>query len=252
MNKTKRFLIVYFAVYTLGGFAGMWAWGPPDFSAAYREQYGQEHERYRAVAGNEHYRLYKENPAMHPLEGHLAEEAAFAADYTARPEYLAERKRIDAYIAFFDYYNTIAVVILAWGAGWAPLRGFLDRKIAQYKERIEQARQARTEAEAALAEANRLAADLPAEIAQIEAQGAEIAAAAVTQAEEATATIAQHLEEEAADRRALVERRAQLAIRRELVDRALEHVEKELAEHLTPERQTALIRQFTDGLEKVT
>lgn len=252
MSKLKRFLIVYFVVYTLGGFAAMWAWGPPDFSAAYREQYGHDHERYRAIAGNEHYRLYKENPAMHPLEGHLAEEAAFAETYTARPEFQLERRRIDAYVAFFDYYNTVAVIILAWGAGWAPLRGFLDKKIAQHAERIENARQERLAAEAGLDEANRLAAALPGELADIEAQGATIAAAAIAEAEEATAAIMQHLDDEVADRRAAVERRAQLAIRRELLDRALEQVEEELIAHLTPERQAALIRRFVNGLENAS
>jgi len=244
VTPLKKFFVVFFAVYLILGAAIIVFFGPPGMSDSYLAAYKEDHERYLTIVKRKEYKKYEQRPELVKASPALEADAAFVSEYEANPEFIAEQRRRSVYRHLFEVLNIGAVVYLAVRFGRKPLLHFLDAQIAKLRAGLEQAERERREAaerkQAAIARLDRLEEDkarLEKEIdAYIAKQTAEIEAA--TEDEFA------RIEREAEERKRHEEQRVAIAIKRELVAKAIETVAEAYRAHATPEQEAALVEQF--------
>lgn len=258
MTPTKRFLLGFFAVAIAGWLAGVWLYGPPGMSREYLERFEHEHEHYIEVLKSDIYKRWAERPHLHgpethadPHDAHFLQEAiAFVERYEARPEFHAERERIHKYELFFEFFNPLLVVVLAWRFGRKPLLAFLDGQIAAVRARIEEAENARNAAEARLDAAARQMAALAAEQAALEEETKARIAREIAEAEEANRASTEAMERELEDRKLGERLAAERRLKTELVDAAIAQLSKDLTENPDPAAQRRLVGAFLGELER--
>lgn len=249
MTPTKRFLLVFVAVYVAASIAGMRMWGPPGFTEEYLKNYDADHERYLQIIKSKPYQVYIQQGAAAPPDTRLADQAAFVNDYRARENFQAESTRQARYGYYFDFLNIAGLIIIAVRFGRRPLGAFLDSQAAMVRERLQNAEQAKNDANARLQEAEARAANFEAEERDAEAKSEELLARQRAAIEEATAQALAHIDEETADRLRIVQVRAAKRIRRELVEQAIEIVAAQYMAHANPEVERQQIEAFATNLD---
>lgn len=141
MKSTRTFFLLLTGVYVAAAIAGIALFHSPQYSRSYLEKYRAENERHKSILKNPAYQLYRERPALHPLTGKLAEDAAFVEAYESRPEYHAEQRRMLGYVLWFKILNTGTVLAMVVRFGRQPLVKFLDNRIEQTRTEMDKAAQ---------------------------------------------------------------------------------------------------------------
>lgn len=250
MTPTKRFFLIFFAVYVVGAAAIIVLYGPARYSRAYMDQYEDEHQRYLEITKSEAYKLHRQRPALHPAEGKLADDVAFVEEYESREAFQQEQRRIFLFNLLFDVYNSVAgVVIIVW-FGKEPLLNFLDEKIDDVRRRIKRSEDARAQAAKQKAEAESKLQGLAEEKQRIEAQ---IDEAIQTEKQGIAAFTEQNLKliaVETEERKQREARQAAMQMKTEIVDRSVNRLSERLRKELTDADQAALVEQFVTRLEE--
>lgn len=258
MTPTKRFLLGFFGVAIAGWLAGVFLYGPPGMSAAYLDAFGEEHEHYVEVLKSDVYKLWAERPHLHgpetwsdPHEAAFLQEAiGFVERYEARPEFHAERERIHRYELFFEFFNPLLVVVLAWRFGRKPLLAFLDGQIAAVRTRIEEAESARAEAKARMDAAARQMASLADERKRLAEETEARIARELADTEAANQASREAMERELEDRKLGERLAAERRLKTELVDAAIAHLTHTIQSQSDPESQRRLVSDFLVELER--
>jgi F0F1-type ATP synthase membrane subunit b/b' len=248
MTPTKRFLLVFVAVYVAASIAGMRMWGPPGFTEDYLKNFEADHERYLQIIKSKPYQIYLQQGAAAPADTRLADQAAFVNAYRARENFEAESKRQEFYGYYFDFLNIAGLITIAVRFGRRPLLTFLESQTAIVRDRLQNAEQAKKDAGARLREAEARAANFETEEREAEANSEELVARQRAAIEEATAHALEHIDEETADRLRIVHVRAAKRIRRELVEQAIEIVAAQYMAHANPDVERQQIEAFAANL----
>jgi F0F1-type ATP synthase membrane subunit b/b' len=250
MTPTKRFFLIFFAVYLVGAVAIIVLYGPARYSRAYMDQYGDEHQRYLEITKSEAYKLHRERPALHPAEGKLADQVAFVEEYESREVFQQEKRRVFLFNLLFDIYNSVAAVIIVVWFGKKPLLNFLDEKIDDIRHRIKRSEDARALAAKQKAEAEAKLQGLAEEKRQITAQMDE---AIQIEKENVAAFTEENLEliaAETEDRKQREARQAAMQMKAEIVERSVNRLSERLRKELTEAHQAALVEEFVNRLEE--
>lgn len=252
MSPVKRFLLIYFVVYLVGGVAAVVLYGPPGMSRAYLTEGNNrdDHARYIEFTKHPDYKLHRENPRMHPAEGEVAEMAAFVEEYTARPAFRAEQRRVLVFNLFFEFYTFGAVVVLIVRFARKPLLSFLDARVEDVRHKIEQAAQRRAEAARERAGAETRLDEMGKETAQIDAQTQALVDQAEQTLEESLRSGLEQIAAEIEARKRLEERHAALRVKSELVSLAVDRLAQELKTALSSSDRERLLDDFVAYLER--
>ena len=251
MSPAKRFLLIFFVVYMAGSIVWAVLFGPPGFSSDYLAQNKTDHEHYLEITKSDWYKLYKERPHLHPPGNERQErQAAFVDAYSSRPEFLKESRRAAAFHNFFEFYNAMAVVVLAVRFGKKPLLAFVDQQIGDVRAKLDKARTAREAAEGRRREAQVKIDGLETEKAQIEAQAAQVIEEDAKSIGEAREHILAQIDAETEERKKLEERHAAMRLKEELVEQAVAELSERLKASPPPRLQSAMLEHFVGGLEK--
>ena len=249
MTPAKRFLRVFLAVYVVVALALIILCGPPEYSAAYMNEFRDEHQRYLEITKSDAYKLHDQRPHLHPAEGRFAEDVAFVREYESREQFQQERRRIFVYNLLFDVLHAGALVVLAVRFGKQPLLNFLDERIEDVRRRIKRSEEARTRAASEKAQAEAKLKGLEDEKRRLERQTAE----SIQQEKEAIAALtAENLELlalETEERRQREARQAAMKLKAEIVERSVSLLTERLRTELTESDQAALLEQFVERLE---
>jgi F0F1-type ATP synthase membrane subunit b/b' len=251
MKSAKWFLLAFFVVYMAGAIAWAAFFGPPGLSPEYLERNKADHEQYLDVTKSDWYKLYCERPLLHPPENERQKrQAAFVSAYIARPDFIEESRRAAIFHNFFEFYNAIAVVVIAVRFGKKPLLAFVDQQISDVRARMAKARTAREASETRRGAAQAKADGLAAEKTQIDEQAAQVIAEDARAIEEAREHILAQIDEETEERKRLEKRHAAMRLKEELVDQAIADLTDRLKASPVPDLQSAMLEQFVRGLEK--
>lgn len=252
---TKKFLKLYFSVAI-----GVWAVlaftvGPGDLSCDYRREYKEDHDRYLQIIKSVPYKRYEQRPHLNEAgeEGipeDIAEQVAFVKEYESREEFQHEKFRSSFYTAFFKWFNAFLVVWLAWRLGKAPLLRVLDNQISELRDKIAAARNAR---EAATERKKAAAAKLDhmtEEDNRVLAEAEERLARETADLEEQQQRRLEIMNRELEDHKAEEEHAALMAVKAELVNKAVDELLQRYQASNDAALQTKLVDAFTADLEK--
>lgn len=249
--KTKKFLIQLTGVALAGWIGVNWLLGPPGYSSEYLSEHGVAHEHYLEAVKNNEYKRYTQRPHLFDLEERpeLKQRVDFVSEYTATEAFQAEQHRIHLYSLFFEFFNTILVVVLAVRFAKAPLLTFLDNQIEELREKMSQSARSRKSAlgrRAAIEE----------KLARIDDEELKVAAGTERRLEREMAELAEanHYslglqERETAERKKAELHKAELDVKRRLVDDAIAVLIEEARQRQTEASQEALVRQFARDVE---
>jgi F0F1-type ATP synthase membrane subunit b/b' len=252
MMSAKNFLIVYFVVYVALSVVINMLYGPPGMSHEYLNDYKADHDRYLSVSKSTEYKLHKENEAQHPPANEkLAADFAFADSYQEREAFKEEMHRRHRYDLLFDFLRATMVLVLVVRFGGKPLVRFLDGQIAHVREQLEHAAEGRREAAAREAEAKTKLSGIDAErdrlVTEAQARLATEQERMEQTAEQALSMLAQEQE----DRVRNEEIQARRALKKALVEEAIEILVKQYETETTPETEAALVDKFVEQMELV-
>ena len=251
MSPVKRFLLVFFVVYMAGGIVWSLLFGPPGLSSDYLERYKGDHEQYLEITKSDWYKLYLQRPKLHPPANVRQErQAAFVDEYAHRPAFVEESKRAALFQSFFEFYNAIAVVIIAVRFGRKPFLAFVDQQVSDLRAKMEKARAAREAASSRCGKARAIIDGLEADKARLDGQTREVVAEDAKAIGEGREHILAQIDEETESRKRLEEHHAAMRLKRELVDRAIAELTDHLKASPSPQRQATMLEQFMRGLEK--
>ena len=252
MSPAKRFLILFAIVYAIPAIAVIFLFGPPGMSNEWLEQgtNEDEYELYLEFYKDSDVKLHLQNPEQHPLDEERAADAVVVEAFEKREDVQHEFHRRHIFELFFEFWNVIAVIVIVVYFAKKPLLGFLDSKIEEVRERIESADAIRSEAEARRAEAKARMDGIDDEVARINDQAEALRETERGNLSEQTDHILEQLEREIEERKELEQMRAVTQMRNELIERAFVEVEEQLLAERSPERQAAMLDQFTAGLEQ--
>ena len=247
MSPAKRFLIIFAIAYAIPAIGVIVMWGPPGMSGEWLEQGTNEddYELYLEFYKDSEVKLHLQNPERHPLGEERAADAVVVEAFEKRDDVKHEFHRRHIFELFFEFWNVIAVVVIVVYFAKKPLLGFLDSKIDEVRERIESADTIRTDAEARHAEAKARMDGIEDEVARINEQAEALRETERDNLGEQTEHILEQLEREIEERKELEETRAVTQMRDELIERAFVEVEEQLLAERSPERQAAMLDQFT-------
>ena len=254
MSPAKRFLLILGAVSLVVWIGANLLLGPPGLSRQYLGQYKKEHERYIEVTKSLPYKLYTERPHLHGpgspgAPENLAQNIVFVEQYEANPAFQAEQRRIGVYGLFFDFFNAGLVIVILVRFVRKPVLNFLDEKVAEVRDRIESAAQAREAAEERRRRADHQLAHLDDDrerIAEETARRLEHEMAALKRANERSLAL---LWRELADRKHQEIVAAKQQVKRELVNETIQRLVERYRAEQSPEREADLIDQFVRDLE---
>lgn len=251
MTPTKRFLLVFLAVYVVVAVTLIVLLGPPDYSSAYMDEFRDAHQRYLEIIKSDEYKLHQERPHLHPAEGRFADDMEFVHEYESRERFQDEQRRMFAYNLLFDLLNAGAVVALAVRFGKQPLLGFLDDKIDDVRRRIRRSEEVRARAAKAKAQAEAKLKGIEDDKRRIEHQTAE----SLQQEKQAIAALtAENLDliaVETEERKQREARQAAMQMKAEIVERSVSLLAERLRSELTESDQAVLLEQFVGRLEHV-
>ncbi|MDQ1256940.1 MAG: synthase subunit b [Candidatus Hydrogenedentes bacterium] len=248
----KKFLLWVTAAYIAGIVLGLLLFRSPSLSPAYLKEHGEEHERYLAVIKSEPFKAYEERPALHPLEGKLAEEVEFAEHYRESEAFLHEEHRVWWYVQYFKVLNSLIFVLYLAGFLGKPLLGFLDNQIQEIRRNLDEAAKARREADAQKAAVQEKVegwAKLDADIrSESEATIARQVAKIRSEADDAEALLAK----QTASRKQAELQVGARAIKTELVSEAIRQIEQRYKTETAHEELTANVDRFVSLLERLS
>jgi len=254
MSPAKRFLLILGAVSLSVWIGANLLLGPPGLSRQYLRQYKEQHERYIEVTKSLPYKLYSERPHLHGpgspgAPDDLAPNIALVEQYEANPAFQAEQRRIARYGLFFDLFNAGLVVVILVRFARKPLLNLLDEKVAEVRDRIKSAAQARRTAEERRRRAEHQLAHLDddrARIAEETGRRLEHEMAELQRSNERSLAL---LWQELADRKHQEIVAAKQQVKRELVNETIKRLVERYRAEQSPEREAELIDQFVRDLE---
>ncbi len=257
----KRFLLTLLIVYIVLAIPPIVLFGGPNYSQDYLDEYGDEHDVYLSITKSEAYKLYSQRPhlieEMYEQRPHLEpdlnllyEQIEFVEEYESRPEFIAERRRIDRYNLYFQFLNFGAMLALILRFGWRPLIDFLDGQVKKVRTRIEQTKAAREEAQQRKDEANKKIQQLPDEKQQIASQTDAMIEQEVARIRETAEQSLAQIDQETEERKRVEMQQAAMQVKQELVEQAIDRLAKKLDESAKTERQSALIDEYVQALDE--
>jgi len=255
LSPAKRFLIVFFGIALVVWIGANVVLGPPGLSRAYLAEYKTQHEHYLEITKSNAYKLYLERPELHPVDSPtahhgFAEQVAFVKAYEGHEAFLIEQRRMHLYELFFEFFNAGLVVVLIWRFGRKPIASFLDAKIADLRERIETAAQARKAAEDRRRKAETQLSQISEEQARVAEETRERIKRELAQLEEAAGLSLRVMREELSDRKDRIYQSARARVKREIVELAIAKIQADYRERGDSDREAAQFEQFIAGLEK--
>ncbi len=272
MSCTKRFLVILGVAYLVCGVVLIITLGPPGLTRKYRDTYKDDHERYLEVSKSDAYKLYaelrplaqreglpqenviekvyREHPGLALPQSALAAGIAFVDEYTQRPEYVQEQRRMAWFGALFDWLNTLTVLALILRFAPKPLFAMLDAKIASLQKRIDASAKARADATARKTAAQAQVDGLDEDKERLEEEGEALLARVLGDIHEEAGEAIEQIARDGASRKQEEEHRAFLHVKEDLVEKTLDLVAKRYREGLTPESEAARLDRFLNVLEK--
>lgn len=244
MMNTRVFLVLTILGYALLSGTGIWLFQRPGYSAAYLEENQQDHKRYLAIKKTPAYQLYVERPHLNPLEGSLLDEALFAQEYTQRPAFKAEQKRMFLYTVWFKVLNASLIFLVIFYFGYRPILAFLDGRIKDVedkKDRLEKEFKTSFDEATGMRQAY---ATLPDKEAALQASHDAVLQKKLAQIEEQTGFALKQIEQDAATRIAAEEKAASVLIRQELVNSALHELESRYRQTVSTEHLEKEVESF--------
>ncbi|NLN93979.1 MAG: hypothetical protein GX130_11830 [Candidatus Hydrogenedens sp.] len=225
MKSGRLFLLIVIVGYALLTAAGIWLLQGPEYTSAYLDVNQQDHQRYLKIKTNPLYQLHSERPHLHPLEGTLKVEAEFAKEYTARPEFRSEQKRMLLYALWFKVLNAGFIFLVLFYFGTPYLLKFLDSQIEDISNtKLTLERDLANSIDEASA-ARRAYDKLPEKAAELQAAHDQLLQEKLASIEEQTENALKQIALDAEKRIAAEEKAATATIRRELVTSALHELE---------------------------
>ncbi len=250
--KTKRVVMIFTAVYIVGVVLGLALFRSPGLSKAYLEQYGKDHERYRAIVENPEYHAHHERPALHPLPEALEEEAAFAEQYEARPEYQREHGRAMAYIWYFRVFNTLFFLAMLGAVLRGPILGAADGRVREIRESFERTEGEADAARAALDAAQGALEHWAEQAQEIERKSTEAVDADLAVIHEEFRNARVQLYRTTQDRKAAEYLRVARVLQEELVNASLAELEERYRREASGEQLEQHVNQFVRLMGQVT
>lgn len=144
---------------------------------------------------------------------------------------------------FFYSIAFVLFLILAYSKGKKPFLGWLDSEIQKIRSELEQAHALRTESEATLAEYKSKQTEALNQVEAIIAHAKQEAAQLKAQAEADLKSVLERHEQQAMDRIRLVETEALAAVRKSLVDMAVNTARNALSVQMDEATATRLVDQ---------
>lgn len=226
MNPIKRFLIIYVVVYLAVGIGILATKGGPGLSAKYSAEgtNKHEHEHYLEITKSEPYKLWLENPDLHPLDAHHEAGRVFVEEYTSRPAFIAEERRRDSVELLFDFFNAFMVIVLAVRFGTGPLKEFLGGQVNDLRERMERLEQARNDAQRQRDEIQAQRDGVAQEEARISEETRQLLEHDLNQIKESTTVMLEQMAKETVDRQQDQFHLAAQRLKRELVTQAIDEI----------------------------
>ncbi len=251
MSPTKKFLLIYAAVYLPLAIGINVAFGPPGFTPDYLEENQAQHDRYLDGVKRDAYKIWTERPELNPPDEALSALIAFVEEYEGREDFIGEQKRRSLYVIFFDCFNVTMLIVLVVRFARKPLAAAIDAMIEQVRTRIEKAEGAQAGAAQRKKTVEDRLAGIDSERERIlreTAQQVDLERAAI---EEGTAVALAQFEQELEDRKRAEELKARNAMKAELVDEAIAVlIARHKAEH-SAEAESVLVEDFVRQLERM-
>jgi len=253
MNPVKKFLLQLLGGYLLIAVPLAIFLGPPGFSSAFLDEYQDDLDHYYEVIKSTEYKHWQQRPHLVEADPErytdaFAGDVAFVQEFGSSAAYLNEMRRRDLLRILFNFLNAGVGVTLIVRFGRKPLMDFLDKQVAEVRNQLESAEQARKEAQAARGAAEMKMGSLAAETEGMAEQAHAAAQEAVSALEAETAELMAAIEIELAMRKKMEVQRAAMGLKAELVEEAGRRVEQRLAEESGEDGQRLLVAQFLEGL----
>lgn len=256
MNPAKKFLLILATVAIVGCIAINVAFGPPTLSRPYLDQYKVDHDHYLKIIKSDPYKLHSERPTLHVPDDPNAitsQDLAFVETYLQGDDFKAENHRITIYDYLFDFFNAALVLVLIVRFAKKPIANFLDEQIASLREKMNRAKTERQTAETRRQDAETQIELIPHEQERIDDETkAQLTRDFAVMEEDSKKNIAL-LERERKDRINEEELAAEKAVKRELVDQAINRIvsryTQKTAASTNADHQSNLIGQFVRDLE---
>ena len=248
MSPTKKYMLKFGLTALVVWLGANFLLGPPGFSKEYMDQHKADHGRYLSISKSDAFKHYEQRPWLHQDEVSQAD-AEFVATYRAMPDFRKEERRQALYETFFDFFNRLLVVVLALHFGAKPLLGFLDQQIAAVRDRLSTAAEARAQARERREAAEAKLAGIPEEeekIASNTRKGLDRELAELELANEHSLKV---MAQEREDRKREEAHAAELLVKRELVNQAVDAVAAQYKAQRTAAHEAALVEQFARELE---
>jgi len=252
---TKKFLKLYFGLAIIVWLAVSIFLGPPGLSSEYSSQYKADHDRYLNITKSVPYKRWAQRPELNApgMEGvppTLEKDIAFVRDYTGRPEYQSETRRIFLYSLVMRFFTFILVIWIVWKLGKPPLLKLIDDKILELRGKIaaeENAREAAAQRKQAAQGKLERAKD---EEHRIMTEAEERLDKEEAQLEYAHQQRLELMTRELEDRKHEEVHAAMMQVKAELVNHAIDELLKTYKEKADETLHAALIDGFTADLER--
>lgn len=250
--SVKRFLLGYFVAYVVLCAVGIVAFKSPDFSSEFKRTHGAELGRFHKILKTPAYKAYHERPHLVKPDEALKADIEFVEEFEATPAFKAEEHRKALYVLYFKWMSSAMFVLLVVRFASKPLCNYLDGQIAEIRRNLDEAEQARTQAAAKKAEALKQLETFPALAEEVRRQSEKDVAAALKQVNEEGALAEHQLSVEMEDRKRDECNQAVATIRKELVECALDEVEKMHRTDPALKDLTPCVVHFEQVLEQIT
>ena len=251
--KNQRIFFAFFCIaYALLSATGIFLFGRPGYSKEYLANDHEDHKRYLAISKNPLYQKYCERPLLNPLDQHLQKEADFAAAYTARPAFRAERMRMFLYAIWFKVLNALFLFILFVRFGLPIARTFLDSHIHQIQTKKDTLEDELARASSQAAESREAFSHLPNQEAALEQSFDDLYKKKLADIEKQSQHALEQLAIDTEKRIAAEEQAAAAAVRRELVDNALHELERKYRKEPSQEHLIKSVEQFCQYMEIIS
>lgn len=248
----KRFLLIYVVVYTVLAAAGLKLFRSPDFSREYLQQHASDHERFMHLSQDPSFEPFAQRPHLFPADDLRHEQLAFVQAYRTRPEYRAERLRIESFSLYFHVLNGVMFLVLVVRAGYGPAVAYLDKRIEQTRSHFDQAAHSRTAAMHRLAEVEAETGTWPQKEQDLERHAEDVINASLVQIREEARLARIQLARETEDRKRAEIFRAAAQIKEELVSEAIRTLEARYSTEATERALRQNVEQFVRLLELIT
>lgn len=249
----KRFLSAFFAVYIAGGAIVNVLLGPPGMSGEFTgdPKSRAAYEHYLEVVKSEPYKLWQQNPDMHPPDAtpHLADNIAFVQAFETHEDFQAEMHRRERYKLSIECFHVVMMTVLFIGIGRRPLTGFLDKGIEQVRTRIAQAEAARNEAAQRRLAAETAIGRVDDEKAKILADGRRLIEQEVALIHDVTQQAVAQVRQSAQDRAHEEQQQAAMRVREAIFDAAANRIAERFRAAASEANHHVLIAEFARELE---